>query len=267
MISIASVFSGSPGPKFIPYFSLGDPDYSSSVEWGKALVEGGADFLELGIPFSDPIADGPVIQKSYKRALDASPFSMEKILETTAKIHRTNTKIPLLYLTYLNPVYSFGLDRFLKSSFESGIRGLVIPDLPFDAREAIELFESAKARSIDLINLVTPATPVQRIQKMRKFSSGFIYYVTSFGVTGERASFAKDSDKRIARIQKEMKLPVCAGFGISTPEQAKMFSHISDGVIIGSAIQRIIENNGQNPDKCKSMLREYAASIKAAMTP
>ncbi|MCE9499369.1 MAG: tryptophan synthase subunit alpha, partial [Leptospira sp.] len=144
MVSISESYSGSKKPKFIPYFSLGDPDYTLSVEWGKALIEGGADFLEMGIPFSDPIADGPVIQKSYKRALDNNPFSMEIILETTASIHKSNKNIPLLYLTYLNPVYAFGLKKFLKASAASGIRGLVIPDLPFDAKEAVQLFDLAK---------------------------------------------------------------------------------------------------------------------------
>ncbi|HMV45060.1 MAG TPA: tryptophan synthase subunit alpha, partial [Leptospiraceae bacterium] len=140
--------------KFIPYISLGDPEYALSVEWSKALIDGGADILELGIPFSDPVADGPVIQKSYMRAL-AKGFSMDKVLETTKQIHAYKEEIPLVYLTYLNPILSYGEDKFFKKAYLSGIRGIVIPDLPFDAKDAREVIEKARANGIDIIQLIT----------------------------------------------------------------------------------------------------------------
>jgi tryptophan synthase alpha chain len=250
--------------QFIPYFSLGDPDYDSSIEWASAIIDGGADVLELGIPFSDPVADGPVIQRAFTRAFK-NPFSMDKIFRTTRTIKDKYPKIPLVYLTYFNPIFHMGMDGFLNSSKESGISGLIIPDLPFDSNESKVLFSKAEKYEVDLIHLITPATEKKRIELMKKNSSGFVYYVTSFGVTGERTGFSTDLEERIQWVRKEMKLPVCAGFGISTPEQADRISKFSDGVIIGSSIQRIIEENSGNPTECKKKLTDYCQSIRSAM--
>lgn len=250
--------------KFIPYISLGDPEYALSVQWSKALIDGGADILELGIPFSDPVADGPVIQKSYMRAL-AKGFSMEKVLETTKKIHAYKEEIPLVYLTYLNPVISYGEEKFFKKAYEAGIRGIVIPDLPYDAKDAKKVIELAKKNEIDIIHLVTPASTKERMNALKKYASGFIYYVTSYGVTGERSNFATDLKKRIESVKKGVNLPVCAGFGISTAEQAKNISQYSDGIIIGSAIQRIIEEKSGNVDSCAKALNDYAKDISKSI--
>lgn len=150
MSAISSVFS-SDKSVFIPYISLGDPDYESCISWADALIRGGAGILELGIPFSDPVADGPVIQKAFKRAL-AYPFSMKKILEITAEIHKLHPETPLVYLTYFNPLYSMGLEAFTESAKNSGIQGLIIPDLPFDTSEAEEFFLNLnEKRSISFI--------------------------------------------------------------------------------------------------------------------
>jgi tryptophan synthase alpha chain len=249
---------------FIPYISLGDPEYALSVEWAKALIDGGADILELGIPFSDPVADGPVIQKSYMRALSKG-FSMDKVLDTTKQIHAYKPDIPLVYLTYLNPIISYGEDKFFKKAYLSGIRGIVIPDLPFDAKDSAFVLEKAKAAEIDIIHLITPASSKERIAAIKKVASGFIYYVTSYGVTGERSNFATDLKKRIEMVQKSLLLPICAGFGISTPEQAKSIAAYSDGVIIGSAIQRIIEEKSSQVDVCAKALNEYAKEIARAV--
>lgn len=264
-MNLKDCFAKSKKAKFIPYISLGDPDYEKSTEWADALIRGGADILELGIPFSDPVADGPVIQASYKRALTNTTFSMQKILDTTNRIHNLQPNIPLLYLTYFNLIFSYGIEKFFGQAYQSGIRGVVIPDIPFDTRDSIPLFQTATQNQVDIIQLVTPATNEDRIQQMKEFSSGFIYYVTSFGVTGERANFHKDMKSRIKKVKKIMSMPVCAGFGISNPAQAKEISEYADGIIIGSAIQRIIEKNGQELEKCKQELFDFANSIVLAL--
>ncbi|TGK05246.1 tryptophan synthase subunit alpha [Leptospira langatensis] len=263
MSAIRSVFSEKKSA-FIPYISLGDPTYEACVGWADALIRGGADILELGIPFSDPVADGPVIQKAFKRAL-ANPFSMEIVLETTAKIHALHPHVPLVYLTYFNPIFSYGFEKFAAEAKISGIEGMIIPDLPYDTPETENLFFSLQKRGIDLIHLVTPATAPSRMKGIRDFASGFIYYVTSYGVTGERAALSSGLEERIRMTQSLFSLPVSAGFGISNPEQAKEISEYADGIIIGSAVQRIIEENSYNPDLCRKKLEEYALSISKSL--
>ncbi|EMY76585.1 tryptophan synthase, alpha subunit [Leptospira weilii serovar Ranarum str. ICFT] len=263
MNAISSVFS-SDQCVFIPYISLGDPDYESCVVWADALIRGGAGILELGIPFTDPVADGPVIQKAFKRAL-AHPFSMKKILEITAQIHKLHPQIPLVYLTYFNPLFSMGLESFAESAKNAGIQGLIIPDLPYDTPEAEEFFSRLVKRKIDFIHLVTPASTNERIQSMKSLASGFIYYVTSYGVTGERRALAEGLEERIQLVRNQIGLPVCAGFGISSADQARDISRFADGVIIGSAVQRIIEEFGANREVCAGKLLAYASMIRAAM--
>lgn len=249
---------------FIPYFSLGDPNYESSIDWAKALSQGGADILELGIPFSDPVADGPVIQRAFTRAFQ-NPFSMEKIFEITASIHKECPNLPLVYLTYYNPIYQFGQENFLKKAKESGVSGVIVPDLPFDSPENKELFQLAKKYDLNCIQLITPATSVKRMEKMKPVASGFIYYVTSYGVTGERKEFSQNLKDRLEQVRKVFSLPIACGFGISTPEQANFISEFADGVIIGSAIQKIIEKNGLEPAECKRELQEFASQIRQKM--
>jgi len=262
---ISRKFSQNPEKSlFIPYFSLGDPNYESSVDWAGAILEGGGDMLELGIPFSDPIADGPVIQRAFTRALKHS-FSFDTIFEITRTIKSAYPTKPLIYLTYFNPIYQYGLERFLSYAKSAGVSGLIIPDLPFDTPESEELFSEAILKGFDLIHLVTPATEKKRIREMKKTSSGFIYYVTSFGVTGERVGFSEDLEKRICWVRKEMRIPVACGFGISTPEQAQKISQFADGVIIGSAIQRIIEQYGSDTKICMQKLKEYCSLIRQKM--
>jgi tryptophan synthase alpha chain len=250
--------------KFIPYISLGDPEYALSIEWAKSLIQGGANILELGVPFSDPVADGPVIQKSYFRSL-AKGFSMKKVLNTTKSIHQFKKDIPLIYLTSYNPILAYGIDKFFHDAKNSGITGAVIPDLPFDSKDFILADKEAKKNEINLIQMITPATSNERILSLKKFASGFIYYVTSYGVTGERKNFDKDLEKRISEVKKKLSIPVCAGFGISNSFQAKEISKFSDGIIIGSAIQRIIEENLANVDLCAKKLFEYSKEISESI--
>jgi tryptophan synthase alpha chain len=249
---------------FLPYLSLGDPNYESSIDFATSLMESG-DILELGIPFTDPIADGPVIQKSYKRALDNSPFTMDKIFDTTLKISEKIQKKPIVFLSYLNPIIHYGLEKFFQNCSNSGVYGLVLPDIPFDSKDYPEIFKIAKKNNVDMIQLVTPATSEKRMKKMKEVSGGFIYYVTSFGVTGERKDIDPNIDKRIQLIQKIFKIPVMAGFGISTPEQASNISKYSDGIIIGSAIQKIVESESNNQFSCSIKLKDYSKLIKQAL--
>jgi tryptophan synthase alpha chain len=246
---------------FVPFFTLGDPDYEASVAYGKTILDNGADILELGIPFSDPVADGPIIQRAVARALK-NQFTFDKIFETTKRIHQHRPDKPLVYLTYFNPIYHCGIKTFLDRAKDSGIVGLVIPDLPFDTSESETLFKELSLREMDLIHLVTPATTKKRIASLKKTSSGFIYYVTSFGVTGERREFSVDLEERIKSLKKALGLPICAGFGISTPDQASQIAHYADGIIIGSAIQRIIEEKGTNLADCTDALGKYIKSIR-----
>jgi tryptophan synthase alpha chain len=250
---------------FIPYFSLGDPNYEDSIEWGKSILDGGADILELGIPFSDPVADGPVIQKSYKRALDNNPFSMRKIFEVTSTLHQYKSGVPFVYLGYLNPIIRYGLGRFFQDAYAVGIRGMVIPDIPFDAKEYPEIRKKANQAKIDIINLITPATLSDRVKEIGKASGGFIYYVTSYGVTGERKNLDDDLEYRVNKLRKSISIPIACGFGISNAAQAKSISQFSDGVIIGSAIQKIIEENFSNKDHCKKTLHAFVKEVRSQM--
>lgn len=251
---------------FIPYFTLGDPHYKASIEYGKTILDNGADILELGIPFSDPVADGPVIQRAVARSLK-NGFSFAEIFRVTKEIHQHKPSVPLVYLTYFNPIFHCGINSFLDSAKDAGIVGLVIPDLPFDTDESKELFSALRKRDMDLIHLVTPATTKKRMEDISKTSSGFIYYVTSFGVTGERREFSVDLKERIDFLRKVMKLPICAGFGISTPEQANQISQYADGIIIGSAIQRIIEEsaNSGSTDLNVKPLADYISDVRKAI--
>ena len=248
---------------FMPYISLGDPSYDLSIKWAEAISPN-CDILELGIPFSDPVADGPVIQKSYKRALDNQIFSMDTILETTKKIYEIIQK-PIVYITYLNPVISYGLEIFFKNAYNSGVRGIVIPDLPFDTKEYLSIFNVSQKNNISIINLITPASSKERIKSMKKYSTGFIYYVTSFGVTGSRIDFDSKIEERIKMVKDVIKIPVFAGFGISEAEQAKKISAYSDGIIIGSKIQKIIEEESKDPTLCSLKLSQYTHEIKNSL--
>ena len=242
---------------------MGDPSYELTLKWAMAISKS-ADIIELGIPFSDPIADGPVIQKSYKRALDNHEFSMDLILDTTSKIFQ-NTQKPLVYLSYYNPVVQYGLDKFFEKASLSGVKGIVIPDIPFDSKDYKNLHSISKKNKISIINLITPATTNERMKAMKKFSSGFIYYVTSFGVTGTRVDFENDLESRIKNVKNILEIPVLAGFGISEPEQARSISRYADGIIIGSRIQKIIEENSSDPTLCAIHLETYTSEIKKAI--
>ncbi|MBO5541921.1 MAG: tryptophan synthase subunit alpha [Acholeplasmatales bacterium] len=240
---------------FIAFVTAGDPDLESTEIFIDKMIEAGTALIEIGIPFSDPIAEGSVITKADIRAL-ASNTTTDKIFDMISNVRKKHPDFPLVFMTYVNPVFSYGYDRFFKRAQELNMLGIIIPDLPFEEKE--EAAKVAKKYNQEVISLIAP-TSDDRIKKIASDSNGFIYLVSSMGVTGMRSEFKTDLDKIVSEIRKYTDTPVAIGFGISNPEQAKTMAAKSDGVIIGSAIVRIIEQYGKNAgpyvyDFCKSIV-------------
>ncbi|GAK47101.1 tryptophan synthase alpha subunit [Secundilactobacillus oryzae JCM 18671] len=228
----------------IPFVVAGDPDFEGTVSNVIALAEAGADVVELGIPFSDPVADGPVIQAGYLRAFDQG-VTVERIFQMVTAI-REQTQVPLVFLTYINIPFKYGYEAFCERFEQLNISGLVIPDLPYESRD--ELAPIAEKHGIALVPLIT-LTSGARIPMIAKAATGFIYMVSSMGVTGTRDSFTKALGETVTEIRRYTDVPIAIGFGIHTPEQAHELSQISDGVIVGSAMVDIVGKDGQNAPK------------------
>ena len=230
---------------FMPFITAGDP----SLDVTEALIEEfsarGVSVIELGVPFSDPIADGPVIQSSSIRALK-NDVSLRRVLEMVGSLRRRGEEVPLVLFTYYNPVLRFGLSEFASAAAESGVDGLVIPDLSPD--EADGLREEASRCGLDTIFLLAPTSTVQRIKLVADSSSGFIYYVSRTGVTGERERLSSTIQKSVATIRSYSDTPIAVGFGVSKADQVKEVASIADGVIVGSAIVRAIDESSNRPD-------------------
>ena len=237
MSKIAEAFNH--GKAFIPFLTAGDPNLEKTEEFILEMERSGADLIEIGIPFSDPIAEGIVIQEADIRAL-ASGTTTDKIFDMVAKV-RPQVRIPLVFMTYLNPVFHYGYDRFFRRCQEAGIDGIIIPDLPFE--EKGELDGIAAAHGVDLISMIAP-TSEERIQKIAAEAKGFLYVVSSMGVTGVRSEITTNLGAILENIRKATDVPACVGFGINTPEQAAEIASIADGVIVGSAIVRLAEQYG-----------------------
>lgn len=237
MSKIAEAFNH--GKAFIPFLTAGDPNLEKTEEFILEMERSGADLIEIGIPFSDPIAEGIVIQEADIRAL-ASGTTTDKIFDMVATV-RPQVRIPLVFMTYLNPVFHYGYDRFFRRCQEAGIDGIIIPDLPFE--EKGELDDIAAAHGVDLISMIAP-TSEERIQKIAAEAKGFLYVVSSMGVTGVRSEITTDLGAILENIRKATDVPACVGFGINTPEQAAEIASIADGVIVGSAIVRLAEQYG-----------------------
>ena len=237
MSKIAEAFNH--GKAFIPFLTAGDPNLEKTEEFILEMERSGADLIEIGIPFSDPIAEGIVIQEADIRAL-ASGTTTDKIFDMVAKV-RPQVRIPLVFMTYLNPVFHYGYEQFFSRCQEAGIDGIIIPDLPFE--EKGELYGIAEAHGVDLISMIAP-TSEERIQKIAAEAKGFLYVVSSMGVTGVRSEITTDLGAILENIRKATDVPACVGFGISTPEQAAEIASIADGVIVGSAIVRLAEQYG-----------------------
>jgi tryptophan synthase alpha chain len=238
MSKIAQAFQN--GKAFIGYVTGGDPNIEKSKEFILEMIRAGADLVEIGVPFSDPIAEGPVIQDANIRALSAGT-SVEKLF-TLVEDLRKKTAIPLVFLTYLNPVFRYGYDAFFKRCANAGLDGIIIPDLPFEEQE--ELRGMAGSHGVDLISLIAP-TSEERIKKIAETATGYIYIVSSMGVTGTRGEINTNLDSIIAAVKSVSKIPTAIGFGIHTPSQAAEMAKIADGIIVGSAIVKIIEKHGE----------------------
>ncbi|MGC4017892.1 MAG: tryptophan synthase subunit alpha [Muricomes sp.] len=245
------------GKAFIAFLTAGDPSLEKTVDYIQAIEEAGADLVEIGIPFSDPTAEGVVIQDANIRALKEG-MTVDGVFEIVSRI-REKSQIPLVFLTYLNPVFHYGYENFFQKCEELGVDGIIIPDLPYE--EKGEMSEIAEAHQVDIISLIGP-TSKQRIQMIAKEAKGFIYVVSSMGVTGVRSNIETDIASMISSIREVTDVPAAVGFGISTPEQAEQMAAVSDGAIVGSAIVRIIEKYGS---KAEESLKEYVRSMKAAV--
>ena len=257
MNRISNAFKSENGKAFIGFLTAGDPDIKSSEEFILEMVKAGADLIEIGIPFSDPIAEGKVIEAANTRAL-SNGATTDTVFELVQSI-RAKIQVPLVFLTYLNPVFKYGYEKFFRRCNSTGIDGIIIPDLPFE--EKGELAEYAERNDVKIISLIAP-TSKERVKRIAENSTGFIYLVSSMGVTGVRENIDTDLESIIKDIRSATNTPVAVGFGISTPEQARKFSAISDGVIVGSAIVKIIEQHGKTAAK---HVYEYVKSMKSAI--
>lgn len=234
----------------ITFVTAGDPDIETTCELVLAMERAGADLIEIGIPFSDPVAEGPVIQAANIRAL-AQNTKIIEIFAAVAKL-RTQTGVPIVYLTYLNSVFKFGTEKFFKKCAEVGVDGVIIPDLPFEERD--EIHEEAHKNGVCHISLITP-TSNERIEKIASSAEGFLYCVSSLGVTGTRSSFETDFTSFFEKVNKHATAPTALGFGISTPEQVKMLKKYSDGLIVGSAIVKKIGEAKSKEEALESVTR------------
>ena len=239
MIKIADAFRN--GKAFIPFITCGDPDLETTAKLVRAAAENGADLIELGIPFSDPTAEGPVIQEANERALKAGTTT-DKIFTLVREL-RIDVKVPMVFMTYANVVFSYGTERFLANCVEAGIQGLILPDVPFE--EKAEFDPACRACGLELISLIAP-TSEERIGRIAKEASGFVYCVSSLGVTGVRSEITTDIGEMVRRVKQEKDIPCAVGFGISTPDQARAMAAQADGVIVGSAIMKLIARNGRD---------------------
>lgn len=245
------------GKAFIAFITCGDPDLETTAAVVRAAVENGADLIELGIPFSDPTAEGPVIQGANLRALNGG-ITTDDIFTFVKKL-RQDVKVPMVFMTYANVIFSYGAERFLAACKEVEIDGLILPDLPFEEKE--EFHPICKQYDVDLISLVAP-TSQNRIAMIAREAEGFLYVVSSLGVTGTRSEITTDLSTIVDVVRQNTDIPCAIGFGISTPEQAKKMADISDGAIVGSAIIKLLEKHGKDAPK---YVGEYVKSMKDAI--
>lgn len=245
------------GKAFIAFVTCGDPDLETTAKVVRAAVENGADLIELGIPFSDPAAEGPVIQGANLRALRGG-ITTDKIFAFVKELRR-DVKVPMVFMTYANVVFSYGAEKFISTCRDIGIDGLILPDLPYEEKE--EFLPTCRQYDVDLISLIAP-TSENRISMIAREAEGFIYIVSSLGVTGTRSEIKTDLASIVKVVRENTKVPCAIGFGISTPEQAKRMADISDGAIVGSAIVKLIEKYGTDAPE---HVAEYVKSMKDAI--
>ena len=256
MSKIATAFDH--GKAFIAFITCGDPDLETTGKAVRAAVRGGADLIELGIPFSDPTAEGPVIQAANLRALQGG-VTTDRIFDFVRELRRDVT-VPLVFMTYANVVFSYGAEKFISTCAGIGIDGLILPDLPFEEKE--EFLPLCRQYGVDLVSLIAP-TSENRVAMIAREAEGFIYLVSSLGVTGTRSEITTDLAPIIRTIRESTKIPVAVGFGISTPDQAKRMAALSDGAIVGSAIEKILARAGREaPEEIGAYVRSMKDALK-----
>jgi len=243
-------------PIFMPYFPLGYPDLDTSINVIEAMAKNGADLMEIGLSFSDPLADGPVIQRATQIALEKG-ITVRKSLEAVKELRQRGVDIPLILMGYYNPMLAYGLEEFVRDAIEADVDGFIIPDLP--PEEAAE-FERV-ANNHPLIRMLAPTTPPERMEMVARNANGFVYLVSVTGVTGARTSLSSELGDLIKRVREHTSAPVCVGFGIGTPEQAKEVGGLADGVIVGSACVKTV-GSSENPVETA---RQFAAEFQSAL--
>ena len=246
---------------FMPYLCAGDPTPELTSKLLLTLEEAGADLIELGVPFSDPIADGPTVQRASERALTHN-ISLEQILAIVADL-RPQTEIPIALMSYYNPIFRMGEDVFCKAAQDAGVDGVIVPDLP--PEQAQPLLEVAPTYNLATIFLAAPTSPPERMQLIASVSTGFIYCVSVTGVTGARATLSDEIAPMIRELRKHTDKPVSVGFGVSTPDQATQVVQIADGAIVGSAIVNVIEDNMDNEAKLLTAVKQFASELAAGV--
>ena len=250
-------------PIFMPYFPLGYPDLETSINVIEALAKHGADLIEVGLSFSDPLADGPVIQKATQIALEKG-ITVKKSLEAIRELRNRGVDIPLVLMGYYNPMLAYGLEKFVCDAIESGADGFIVPDLPYEETEEFEaVLSGLNSHSlVPVIQMLAPTTPNERMESIARNAKGFIYLVSVTGVTGERKSISEGLDELIRQVREHTSVPVCVGFGISTPEQARQVGALADGVIIGTACVKTI-GASENPIETA---KQFAAEFHRALS-
>lgn len=256
MNKIKNAFSH--GKAFIGFLTAGDPTLETTERLIPAMEQAGADLIEIGIPFSDPVAEGPTIQEADRRALE-SGTTTDCIFEMVRRVTKSVT-VPLVFMTYINPIFTYGAERFVKGCKSCGIAGLIVPDLPFEEKD--ELLPICRAYGVTLISMIAP-TSHERIAKIAAQAEGFVYCVSSLGVTGVRSNITTDIGDMVSLVKNAADIPCAVGFGISTPEQARAIAGKADGMIVGSAIVKIIAQYGTDSVEPVS---EYVKSMKQAIT-
>ena len=242
---------------FIPFVTAGDPTLDTTRDIVLAMQEAGADLIEIGIPFSDPVAEGPVIQEADIRALSGG-VTTDKIFDMVEGIS-DQLHIPVVFMTYINPIYVYGVEKFAQRTKECGVAGVIVPDVPFEEKE--EICSVFAAHGLTVISMVAP-TSAERVKMIAEEAEGFLYCVSSLGVTGIRTEISTDIADLIAVVKEVKDIPCAVGFGISTPEQAKKMAGISDGAIVGSAIVKLVAEHGEDS---VPYVRDYVASMKKAV--
>jgi tryptophan synthase alpha chain len=258
-------------PIFMPYFPLGYPDLDTSIDVIEVLATNGADLIEVGLSFSDPLADGPVIQKATQVALKKG-ITVKKSLAAVAELRKRGVTIPLILMGYFNPMLAYGLEKFVHDARETGADGFIIPDLPPEEAGEFEAILnggrvdgddfSPSYRDLPLIQMLAPTSPNERMESIARNAKGFIYLVSVTGVTGARTSISDGLDDLIARVREHTSVPVCVGFGIGTPEQAKQVGKLADGVIVGSACVRAIGESKNPVETARQFAREFRDALK-----